>query len=152
MATKNEEFTKSSFASFCTSNIYIPQQLIEANELLKSVSRRLEDCALEWQAKISHKQWKIFNSKAIEGNLSEHSLLARTYFSEKHLDEIFQYLLTYNKIFSEYLKTFIDLLQGELSNLTSDNMYNIQTQCNAQQCKMLSGVNIETSASIYIEK
>lgn len=107
MAATNEEFTKSSFASFCTSNIYVPQQLTEANELLKSVNRRLEDCALEWQAKISHKQWKIFNSKAIEGSLSDHSLLARTYFSEKHLDETFQYLLAYNKIFSEYLKTFI---------------------------------------------
>lgn len=98
---------KSAYCSSSKTNISVPQQLIEANELLKSINRRLEDCSLEWQAEISRKQWKFFNSKATEGSLSGQSLLARTYFTEKHLDEAFQHLLSCNKIFSEYLKNFI---------------------------------------------
>lgn len=92
---------------FSKGNVYVPHQLIEANELLNSVNRRLEDCALEWQAEISRKQWKIFNSNTIGENLPEKSLLSRTYFSEKNLDETFQHLLSSNKVFSEYLKNFI---------------------------------------------
>lgn len=87
--------------------VCVPQQLTEANELLNSINRRLEDCALEWQADISRKQWKIFNSKVIGENSLEQCLLARTYFSEKSLDEAFQHLLSCNKIFSEYLRSFI---------------------------------------------
>ncbi|XP_017890452.1 uncharacterized protein LOC108631213 [Ceratina calcarata] len=100
-------------------NVCVPQQLLEANELLKSINRRLEDCALEWQAEISRKQWRMFNSKAMIGaaHLTERSaLLARTYFRQKNLDEAFKHLLSCNKIFSEYLNDFIDLLRGDLSD------------------------------------
>lgn len=94
-------------------NLRVPQQLFEANELLKSINRRLEDCALEWQAEISRQQWKIFNSKVTGATRSaEQSLLARTYFTERELDEAFKHLLSCNKIFSEYLNNFIDLLRG----------------------------------------
>ncbi|XP_017759979.1 PREDICTED: uncharacterized protein LOC108550685 [Eufriesea mexicana] len=127
-------------------NFVVPQQLWEANELLMSINRRLEDCALEWQAEISRKQWKIFNSNVIGITLSERSLLSRTYFTEKNLDETFQHLLSCNKIFSEYLKNFIDLLQDEVSvsNIketrdVQNQSYNIQTNC-----KVLNIANTET--------
>lgn len=84
--------------------VCVPQQLIEVKELLKSITTRLEDCGLEWQAVISRKQWRICNTKP--ENLEE-SVLARTYFIQKSLDEAFQRLLSSNKIFSEYLEHFI---------------------------------------------
>ncbi|CAL7948170.1 unnamed protein product [Xylocopa violacea] len=104
-------------------NLDIPQQLLEINELLKSINTRLEDCALEWQAEISRKQWKIFNSKVIGGILFEQSLLVRTYFTEKDLDEAFQHLLSCNKIFTEYFKNFIDLLQDETASDNKETRY-----------------------------
>ncbi|OAD55281.1 BTB/POZ domain-containing protein KCTD5 [Eufriesea mexicana] len=114
-------------------NFVVPQQLWEANELLMSINRRLEDCALEWQAEISRKQWKIFNSNVIGITLSERSLLSRTYFTEKNLDETFQHLLSY-------------LLQDEVSvsNIketrdVQNQSYNIQTNC-----KVLNIANTET--------
>ncbi|XP_076671388.1 uncharacterized protein LOC143370309 [Andrena cerasifolii] len=109
--------------------VCIPQQLTEANELLNSINRRLEDCALEWQADISRKQWKIFNSKVIGENSLEQFLLARTYFSEKSLDEAFQHLLSCNKIFSEYLRSFIALLRGEQTALNTKETRDAQNQC-----------------------
>ncbi|XP_031775484.1 uncharacterized protein LOC105736755 [Apis florea] len=126
-------------------NPCIPQQLLEANELLKSINTRLEDCALEWQAEISRKQWKIFNSNIIGVTLSERSLLARTYFTEKNLDEAFQHLLSCNKIFSEYLKNFIDLLQDEVSTSNIKKTYDLQNEsCNTNKnCKVVDINNIE---------
>ncbi|CAL7948172.1 unnamed protein product [Xylocopa violacea] len=76
-------------------NLDIPQQLLEINELLKSINTRLEDCALEWQAEIS----------------------------QKDLDEAFQHLLSCNKIFTEYFKNFIDLLQDETASDNKETRY-----------------------------
>ncbi|CAK9814041.1 hypothetical protein ANTPLA_LOCUS8047 [Anthophora plagiata] len=117
-------------------NFYVPQQLIEANELLKSINRRLEDCALEWQAEISHKQWKIFNSKIIGGTLSEQSLLSRTYFTEKNLDEAFKHLLSY-------------LLRREMSTSKVKETFDVQNQCcnTSENCKILSNINTEPMQS-----
>ncbi|XP_050580419.1 uncharacterized protein LOC126917527 [Bombus affinis] len=124
-------------------NLCVPQQLSEVNELLKSINRRLEDCALEWQAEISRKQWKIFNSNGIGITSSERSLLARTYFTEKNLDEAFQHLLSCNKIFSEYLKNFIDLLQDEVSVSNVKETCDVQNQCfnKKKSCKVLDITN-----------
>lgn len=104
---KGPDINRNTCLLYSEENINVPQQLVEANELLNSISRRLEDCALEWQAEISRKQWTIFNSKAVRENSPEQCLLSRTYFSEKNFDEAFQHLLSCNKIFSEYLKNFI---------------------------------------------
>lgn len=85
----------------------LPPQLKKVNELLKSINTQLEDCALEWQAKVSHQQWKIFSSKTLIKEPWEESLLARTFFSDKILDETFQNLLSSNKSFSKQLNDFI---------------------------------------------
>ncbi|KAK9305894.1 hypothetical protein QLX08_003258 [Tetragonisca angustula] len=126
-------------------NLYIPQQLLEVKELLKSINRRLEDCALEWQAEISRKQWKIFRSNVNGITLPERSLLARTYFTEKNLDEAFQHLLSCNKIFAEYLKNFIDLLQDKSSVSNIKKTCDVQNQsCNTKKdCKILDIINTE---------
>ncbi|KAI4484846.1 hypothetical protein M0804_007412 [Polistes exclamans] len=91
----------------------LPPQLKKVNELLKSINTQLEDCALEWQAKVSHQQWKIFSSKTLIKEPWEESLLARTFFSDKILDETFQNLLSSNKSFSKQLNDFILLLQNK---------------------------------------
>ncbi|XP_053981661.1 uncharacterized protein LOC128877965 [Hylaeus volcanicus] len=130
---------------FGKGNTRVPQQLIEAEELLNSVNRRLEDCALEWQAEISRKQWKIFNSNTIGENPFNKSLLSRTYFSEESLDEAFQHLLSCNKAFSEYLKNFIALLQGKKSILNIKDTCDAQNQCPSipENCNALNNFNIE---------
>ncbi|XP_076297448.1 uncharacterized protein LOC143217272 [Lasioglossum baleicum] len=111
-------------------NVCVPQQLIEVNELLNSINRRLEDCALEWQAEISRKQWKIFNSNTIEdsSNIPDKSLLARTYFTEKKFDEAFQHVLSCNKTFTKYIKDFIALLRREESIFDEKITCEVQTQ------------------------
>ncbi|XP_076374443.1 uncharacterized protein LOC143258765 [Megalopta genalis] len=109
-------------------NVCVPQQLIEVNELLNLINRRLEDCALEWQAEISRKQWKIFNSNTIEYNMSDKSLLERTYFNEKIFDEAFQHVLSCKKSFTKYLKDFIALLRGEESIFNRKESWNAQSQ------------------------
>ncbi|XP_076243098.1 uncharacterized protein LOC143184621 [Calliopsis andreniformis] len=131
MMTSNEGpmIKRNACLSCSEGSVYVPQQLLEANELLTSITRRLEDCALEWQAKISQKQWKIFNSNAVKGNSLEQCLLTRTYFPEKNLDEAFQHLLSCNKIFSEYLKNFIALLRGEQPVLNVKETRDAQNQC-----------------------
>ncbi|KAK1136873.1 hypothetical protein K0M31_001405 [Melipona bicolor] len=113
-------------------NLCIPQQLLEVKELLKSINRRLEDCALEWQAEISRKQWKIFRSNVNGITLPERSLLARTYFTEKNLDETFQHLLSY-------------LLQDKSSVSNIKETCDIQNQsCNTKEdCKILDIINTE---------
>ncbi|XP_076749977.1 uncharacterized protein LOC143422889 [Xylocopa sonorina] len=126
-------------------NLYVPQQLLEINELLKSINTRLEDCALEWQAEISRKQWKIFHSKVIGGILFEQSLLVRTYFTEKELDEAFQHLLSCNKIFTEYFKNFIDLLQRETASDNKKTCTQNPFYDNTRDCKELNNNNNNNS-------
>lgn len=96
----------------------VPQQLKEANELLKSVNRRLEDCSLEWKSAISKKQWTFLNTKQVGESVLGQSVLARTYFIDKDLDQAFQHLLSCNKIFSECLQNFIELLCGSREQTT----------------------------------
>ncbi|XP_076633705.1 uncharacterized protein LOC143347929 [Colletes latitarsis] len=138
---------------FNKGNVFVPQQLIEANELLNSVNRRLEDCALEWQAEISRKQWKIFNSNIIGENPAEKSLLARTYFTDKSLDEAFQHLLSCNKGFSGYLTNFIALLQGEKSVLNAKETCDAQNQCSriSENLNVLNNSNTEPMQSFLLK-
>ncbi|XP_076655569.1 uncharacterized protein LOC143360521 isoform X2 [Halictus rubicundus] len=90
-------------------------------------NRRLEDCALEWQAEISRKQWKIFNLNTIEdSNTPDKSLLARTYFTEKKFDDAFQHVLNCNKAFTKYIKDFIALLRRE------ESIFDEKETCEAQ--------------------
>ncbi|XP_078036842.1 uncharacterized protein LOC144469963 [Augochlora pura] len=144
MTTINEgSINSNDIVDFWQGNVCVPQQLIEANELLNSINNRLEDCALEWQAEISRKQWEIFNSNTIEYNMPDKSLLKRTYFNEKIFDEAFQHVLSSNKTFTKYLKDFIGkriiepfvvlvaLLRGEESIFNAKEIWNEQSQsCN----------------------
>lgn len=84
----------------------VPQGLKEVMELLSSINRRLEDCAVEWQSNISQKQWRILDNKSINETSWEQSLLARTYFDDKNLDENFQKLLSYARNLVLHLKKF----------------------------------------------
>ncbi|CAG5101203.1 Protein of unknown function [Cotesia congregata] len=54
----------------------MPQSLKEALELMDSINRRLEDCAMEWQSKISKQQWKLLNDKSATEVAWDQSLLA----------------------------------------------------------------------------
>ncbi|XP_035735343.1 uncharacterized protein LOC118447467 isoform X1 [Vespa mandarinia] len=107
----------------------VPPQLKKVNELLKSISTQLEDCALECQAKVSHQQWKIFSSKTVIHEPWEESVLARTFFSEKVLDETFQNLLSCNKSFLEQLNDFIVLLQNKQPNLSISEKQDVPMYC-----------------------
>ncbi|XP_015433733.1 PREDICTED: uncharacterized protein LOC107189663 [Dufourea novaeangliae] len=89
----------------------------------------IKNCALEWQFKISQKQWKIFHSNTIGDNISEKSLLTRKYFAERKLDEAFKHVVSCNKSFSKYLKDFIALLRGEKSVSDRKEICNLQNQC-----------------------
>ncbi|KAK0088387.1 hypothetical protein PV325_012170 [Microctonus aethiopoides] len=91
----------------------VPQSLKEVLGLINSINRRLEDCAMEWQSKVSKKQWKILNNKSINKNSWDQSLLTRTYFTDKNLDEGFQKLLGQVRTFMENMNNFIALLRGE---------------------------------------
>ncbi|KAH0540889.1 uncharacterized protein LOC123259289 [Cotesia glomerata] len=93
----------------------VPQSLKEALELMDSINRRLEDCAMEWQSKISKQQWKLLNDKSAVDVAWDQSLLARTYFTDKVADETFQKLLVHARSFIENFNTFIILLRGERS-------------------------------------
>ncbi|XP_031845631.1 uncharacterized protein LOC116432626 isoform X2 [Nomia melanderi] len=130
-------------------NAHVPRRLLEVNKLLNLINRKLEDCALEWQAEISRKQWKIFNSHTIENNLSEKSLLARTYFSEKKFDKAFQHVLFCNQTFTKYLKDFIALLQGKESAFNEKEIYDGPNQGYSitKNWNTLNGSNIE---SLYL--
>ncbi|KAK2579395.1 hypothetical protein KPH14_003257 [Odynerus spinipes] len=99
-------------------NDCVPPQLKEVNELLKSINVQLEDCALEWQAKISQQQWEIFSARNVTQGPWEQSVLARTFFAEKVLDEKFQNLLSCSKSFLEQFNNFIVLLQNKQPNLS----------------------------------
>lgn len=85
----------------------IPQQLKEVIELVSSTNQRIEDCAVEWQAKISQAQWRILDTKPVDHKPWEESVLARTYFADKTLDDAFQGLLKHNKTFTDHLKNFL---------------------------------------------
>lgn len=89
------------------SNDPVPQQLKEVVELMSSVNRRLEDCAVEWQSTVSRKQWRILGGKSGAEKSWEQSLLARTYFTDKSLDDAFQNLLLRDRTFTEQLNNFV---------------------------------------------
>ncbi|XP_008555019.1 uncharacterized protein LOC103576542 [Microplitis demolitor] len=91
----------------------VPQSMKEVLELMDSINRRLEDCAMEWQSKISKQQWKILNDKSAVEIAWDQSLLARTYFTDKIIDETFKNLLAHARSFIENLNNFIALLRGE---------------------------------------
>ncbi|XP_043496855.1 uncharacterized protein LOC122520705 [Polistes fuscatus] len=107
----------------------LPPQLKKANELLKSINTQLEDCALDWQAKVSQQQWKIFSSKALIKEPWEESLLARTFFPDKILDETFQNLLSSNKSFSKQLNDFILLLQNKQPDSSISEKESVPKYC-----------------------
>lgn len=87
----------------------VPQSLKEVLGLINSINRRLEDCAMEWQSKVSKKQWKILNNKSINKKSWDQSLLTRTYFTDKNLDEGFQKLLGQVRTFMENMNNFIGI-------------------------------------------
>lgn len=84
----------------------VPHSLKEVMELINSINRRLEDCAVEWQSNISKKQWRILDIKSTSDTSWEQSLLARTYFADKNLDENFQKLLSYTRNLVLHLNNF----------------------------------------------
>ncbi|XP_043283502.1 uncharacterized protein [Venturia canescens] len=116
-------------ASTLSSNDPVPEQLKEVVELMNSVNRRLEDCAVEWQSSVSRKQWRILDGKSGSDKSWEQSLLARTYFSNKSLDEAFQSLLLRDKTFTEQINNFVALLRGDDASLTALNVRDAQNQC-----------------------
>lgn len=85
----------------------VPQQLKEVIELMSSINRRLEDCAVDWQSVVSLKQWRLFDAKPVSKRTWENSLLARTYFADKSLDEAFQSLLVQDRSFTDQLNNFV---------------------------------------------
>ena len=91
----------------------VPQQFKEILELMSSVNRRLEDCAVEWQSTISGKQWRILDDQQEPASEKpwEQSLLARTYFVEKSLDDAFQSLLAQDRTFTDQLNNFVGKLE-----------------------------------------
>ncbi|KAF7993045.1 hypothetical protein HCN44_005826 [Aphidius gifuensis] len=107
----------------------VPHSLKEVMELINSINRRLEDCAVEWQSNISKKQWRILDIKSTSDTSWEQSLLARTYFVDKNLDENFQKLLSYTRNLVLHLNNFFALLRGEypVQQTTRD----AQNQCSS---------------------
>ncbi|XP_063995781.1 uncharacterized protein LOC135173084 [Diachasmimorpha longicaudata] len=102
----------------------VPQSLKEVVELMTSVNGHLEDCAVEWQATLSRKQWRILEAQSTAHTPWEHSLLARTYFTEKNLDDDFTTLRISGKKFLADLNNFIGLLRGENPLLGPKNVEN----------------------------
>ncbi|XP_015112739.1 uncharacterized protein LOC107038254 [Diachasma alloeum] len=96
----------------------VPQSLKEVAELMSSVNRRLEDCAVEWQATLSRKQWRILHAQSTTQTSWEHSLLARTYLTDKILDEEFEKLRICGKKLLADLNNFVGLLRGENANVS----------------------------------
>lgn len=95
----------------------LPQQLNEVIELVGTVNQRIEDCAVEWQAKISQAQWRTLDAKPIANKPWEQSVLARTYFADKKLDDAFHGLLEHNKSFTDHLHNFVgEILIDRLIN------------------------------------
>ncbi|XP_046466465.1 uncharacterized protein [Neodiprion pinetum] len=107
----------------------IHRQLKEVIELVSSTNQKLEDCAVEWQAKISQAQWRILDTKPGDNTPWEKSVLARTYFTDKTLDDAFQGVLKYNNTFTDHLKNFVALVRGEQPTLIIKQTCNAQNQC-----------------------
>ncbi|XP_011308519.1 uncharacterized protein [Fopius arisanus] len=105
----------------------VPESLKEVTELMVSVNRCLEDCAVGWQAILSKKQWRILDSQS-KFQSWEHSLLARTYLADRILDEEFKKLrLAANKLLKDF-NDFIGLLKGKNSN-GAECMGNQEVNC-----------------------
>ncbi|XP_012271687.1 uncharacterized protein LOC105695040 isoform X2 [Orussus abietinus] len=91
----------------------VPRRMEEALELINSASLRIEDCAVEWQARVSRRQWQELEAKAVPKESWERSVLARTYFLDETLDRAMRALLASEKAFAERLAEFLGLLRGE---------------------------------------
>ncbi|XP_024937707.1 uncharacterized protein LOC107264694 isoform X2 [Cephus cinctus] len=112
----------------------VPRALKEAVELIKSANRRFEDCAVGWQSKISHEQWKLMaNANRVQDKSWEDSVLARTYFADKTLDDSFKSLLTYDKATTDCLQNFITLLRGEESQILPMGATVVQSRSSNQE-------------------
>ncbi|XP_034948605.1 uncharacterized protein [Chelonus insularis] len=115
MFLRNQKSSKNNHTS-STSNVDpIPQSLKEVIGLMDSINKNLEDCAMEWQSKVSKQQWKMLNTEFGGEKSRDLSLLSRTYFADETLDDAFHKLLAYVRTFMEYLNSFTALLQGERS-------------------------------------
>lgn len=85
----------------------VPHLMEEVSNLTRSINRLLEDCSMELKATVSRKQWRIVDFKSVNQASWQTSVVARTYFPDKDLDEAFQTLLTTNKMFTEHLSYFL---------------------------------------------
>lgn len=92
------------------------QRLIEAQELSKLLTRKLEDCGVELAGYISQEQKDMLHSASTGETSFDQTLLARTYFHQKELDRAFQHLISCNKIFSDSLTTFLASLQEQFTS------------------------------------
>ena len=99
----------------------VSRQMEEVLNLTRSINRLLEDCSIELKATVSKKQWRIVDLKPVNQPSWQTSVVARTYFTDKDLDEAFQTLLTTKRMFNEHLAYFL----GEAVLLYFYNIYTI---------------------------